>query len=137
MAYVAGPVAGLDLLAMAQSMKVKLKGDLDVEETLSRGMKRLLITDESVLKGTNSQKKEMEFPEELKLSLRVFKNGKTYPIKVYLRIRTTKDAITFWIKIPDPEAIEEEAFDQVIEEVRDVTGLPTLKGSFRGPSHKS
>lgn len=136
-AYITGPVTGVDLLAMAQSMKVKLKGDLEVEETLHAGMKKLLITDESVVRGTNSDKKEMAFPEKVELSLRVFKNGLTYPIEVFLRMRKSDRGLTFWIKIPDPEAIEEAAFDQVIDQVKEATGLPTLKGSFVGPSHRS
>lgn len=136
-AYITGPVTGIDLLAMAQSMKVKLKGDLEVEETLHAGMKKLLITDESIVKGTNSNKKEMEFPEKVELSLRVFKNGLTYPIEVFLRMRKSDRGINFWIKIPDPDAIEEAAFDQVIDQVKEATALPTLKGSFEGPSHRS
>lgn len=129
-------MTGADLLTMAQTFKVDLKGELDIEDTLSRGMRKLVIKDDSTLKARGADGKELEFPEKLFFDLRIFKNHKAYPIEVYLRTRTSKDAVAFMIKIPDPEGLLEEAFDRVIEDVKEATGLPTLKGSFQGPSHK-
>lgn len=129
-------LTGADLLTMAQTFKVKLKGDLQVEETLQRGMRKLLIQDDSTLKANNSQGNEIEFPETMSFNLRIFKNQSAYPIKVYLRTRTTKDQVIFWIKIPDTPGLIEEAFNHVITEVAETTELPTLKGSFDGPNHR-
>lgn len=133
--YIAGPVEGADLLTMAQNLKVTLKGNLDVEHSTQAGMRHLQIKDDSTLAG-RSGKKEIAFPEKVELALRIFDNHSTYPIKAFLRYRANKDGVTFWFKIPDPQGIEREAFETVVKEVRETTGLKTLKGRFRGPSHK-
>lgn len=129
-------MTGADLLTMAQTFKVQLKGELQVEDTLSGGLRNLVIKDDSTLKGRDSEGKQISFPEKLHFDLRLFKNHKAYPIEVYLRTRTSKESVTFMIKIPDPKGLVEEAFDKVIEDVRSATELSTIKGSFSGPSHK-
>jgi len=135
LAYVAGPIIGAELLTMAQNLKVTLKGDLNIEHSTQSGLRHLQVKDDSVLTG-KSGAKELEFPERLQLNLRIFDNHSTYPIHVFLRYRAAKEGITFWLKIPDPQGIEDEAFDQVIDAVRTGTGLKTLKGRFEGPRHK-
>lgn len=138
-AYVDGErsgMSGADVLTMAQTFKVNVKGELDVEESLSRGLRKLVIKDDSTLRGKNVAGTELEFPEKLHFNLRIFKNHNAYPIEVYLRTRTSKEAVVFLIKIPDPDGLLEEAFDRVIDDVRSRTLLPTLKGSFNGPTHK-
>ncbi|ALO46604.1 YfdQ family protein [Pseudohongiella spirulinae] len=133
----ASGMTGADLLTMAQTFKVNIKGDIEVEETLSRGLRKMVIKDDSTLRGQNKDGKELEFPEKLYFTLRIFKNHKAYPIEVYLRTRTSKEAVLFMIKIPDAEGLREEAFNKVIDDVREATGLKVLKGSFNGPSHRS
>lgn len=133
--YVAGPIAGADLLTMAQNLKAQLKGDLDIEHSTQSGLRRLLIKDDSVLKG-QANKKELAFPEKVDLHLRIFDNHSTYPIAVFLRYRASKEGVMFWFKIPDPQRIEEQAFEAVIKEIRETSGLKTLKGRFEGPRHK-
>ena len=130
MAYITKPVSGADLLSMAQNIKVQLKGSLEIEETVSRGLKTLSIKDDSIIRGQNSKGKNIVFPESLSLSLRVFKNQPAFNIDVFLRMRRHPDSLEFWITIPDPKAIEEAAFDKVIDEVKATSKLPTLKGSF-------
>lgn len=133
--YVAGPIEGADLLTMAQNLKVQLKGDLQIEHRTQSGLKQLLVKDDSTLQGKSGER-TLEFPEKVDLALRIFENHETYPIQVFLRYRATKDAVKFWFKIPDPEGIQEQAFDQVILGVRAATGLRTLKGRYAGPMHK-
>lgn len=130
LAYITGPVTGVELLSMAQNLKVDLKGDLQVEQTMQAGLRTLTIRDDSTLSG-KSGAKEMAFPEKLTLTLRIFKNHTPYEIEVFLRFRVTKEAVTFWIKIPDIIGIEEAAFNQVIADVAEATQLPTLKGAYK------
>jgi len=132
----AGFTSPADILTMAQTFKVRLKGELDVEDTLQAGVRKLIIKDDSTLSGRNADGKELSFPEKLNFNLRVFKNHHTYPITVWLRTRASKDGVTFWITIPDVDGIVEQAFDQVIDRVQTCTGLPTLKGQFDGPNHR-
>ena len=129
-------MTGADLLTMAQTFKVNIKGDIEVEETLSRGLRKMVIKDDSTLRGQKKDGTELEFPEKLYFLLRIFKNHKAYPIEVYLRTRTSKDAVVFMIKIPDSDGLREEAFGKVIEDVKRATGLKVLKGSFNGPDHR-
>lgn len=133
--YFHGPVTGAELLTMAQNLKVQLKGDLQVEHTTQAGLRHLQIKDDSVLAGRVAEK-ELAFPEKVTLSLRVFDQHSAYEVSVFLRYRASKDSVTFWFKIPDPDGIEEEAFDKVVEEIRDKSGLKTLKGRYQGPRHK-
>lgn len=125
-----------ELLGMAQSFKLKLKGNVEVEESLHLGLKTLIIQDDSTLKSQDKKGKELKFPEELHFNLRIFKNHATYPIKVYLRYRISENAVVFFIKIPDPTLLVEQAFDQVMESVKKAAKLPTLRGVYDGPRHK-
>ena len=129
-------LTGADLLSMAQTFKIRVKGDVQVNESLTQGMKLLLIKDDSVVRGVNKEGTEVSFPESLRFDLRIFKNHKAFPIRVFLRTRHDNTKLEFFIKIPDPEGLQEEAFDKVIEAVKDATELPTLKGSYSGPEHK-
>lgn len=128
-------MSGADLLTMAQNLKVDIKGDLAIENTLHSGLRNLVIRDDHVMQGKCGDKL-MSFPEKLKLTLRVFRGGKAYPIEVYVRYRAAKEGVKFWIKIPDPAGIQEEAFNITIQDVREVTKLPVLKGAYEGRSHK-
>ncbi len=133
--YVMGPVGGSELLDMAQNLKVTLKGNLQIDQTLQAGLRTLQIKDESTLAG-KSGGKDLSFPERVDLALRIYDHGDTYPIKVYLRYRTATDSVVFFFKIPDPERLEEQAFDLIVSKVREATELKTLKGKFSGPRHK-
>lgn len=136
LAYIANDdLSGSDLLSMAQNLKVELKGELAVESTLHAGLRNLVIRDDHVLQG-KSGSKDISFPEKLKLKLRIFQGGETYPIEVYVRYRASKEGVKFWIKIPDPAGIKEEAFNVTVQSVRDLTSLPVLNGSFQGKSHR-
>lgn len=132
----ADDLSGGDLLTMAQSFKIQLKGEVNIDETLHAGLKTLLIKDDSVVSGQRSNGKEVSFPEKLTFALRIYKNQERFPISVFLRYRKADSKLVFFIKIPDTDDIEEQAFDRVIEKVKSETGLPTLKGAFAGPSHK-
>lgn len=128
-------LSGSDLLTMAQNLKVDLKGDLQVENTLHAGMRKLIIRDDHVMSGKVGDK-ELAFPEKLKLALRIFRGGETYPIEVFVRYRASKDGVKFWIKIPDAAGIQESALEKVTESVAEATSLPVLNGSYQGKSHK-
>jgi len=133
--YFVGPLTGGELLTMAQNLKVSLKGDLQVDHRTQSGLKQLIIKDDSTLSGKSGEK-ELAFPEKVELSLRIFDQHTAYKVSVFLRYRATKDGITFWLKIPDVEGIEEQAFDRVISEIAEKSELKTLKGRYQGPRHK-
>lgn len=136
LAYITNDViTGSDLLTMAQNLKLDLKGECNIESTLHSGLRNLVIRDDHVMQGKCGDKL-LSFPEKLRLSLRVFRGGDTYPIEVFVRYRASKEGVKFWIKIPDPAGIQEEAFDSTVGKVREMTGLPVLMGSYFGKSHK-
>jgi len=126
-----------DLLTMAQSFKVDFNGnELQVSDTLKAGLRNLVIKDQGVARGALKDGRELEFPEKLKLNLRIFKYQTAYEISVFLRYRATKERVVFFIKIPDPEGIREKAFQAVMDGVAMATKLPTVKGAYSGPKHK-
>lgn len=135
-AYISGnDMSGSDLLTLAQNFKVEFKGELNTESTLHSGLRKLVIRDDHVVSGKCGDK-ELSFPERLKLNLRVFHGGAAYPIEVYVRYRASKEGVKFWIKIPDIQGIQEEAFRIVTKNVANKTGLPVLLGKYVGQSHK-
>jgi len=138
MEHINGPIKGLELLQLAQNININFKGTLAIEETVSKGLKSLIIKDESRAFGIDTAGKEIEFPDHLVLSLRVFKNGPLYDFTVKLRQRTNKEqnCLIFWISITDSDAIEEKVFDKVIESIKEETGITPLKGAYKGRSHK-
>jgi uncharacterized protein YfdQ (DUF2303 family) len=133
----AANMTSADLLTMAQSFKVDFKGnELQVQDTLQRGLRSLVVKDEGVARGAKADGTELEFPEMLTLKLRIFKYQAAYELKVYLRYRASKERVLFFIKITDPEGIREKAFAAVIDDVKTATKLPTVKGKYSGPKHK-
>ena len=129
-------MTGADLMTMAQSFKINVKGDLEVEDTIQSGLKTLVIKDDSTVSGRNVNGQHVSFPEKIAFDLRIFKNNEPYAIKVFLRYRKSDKGLTFWIKVPDPDKLEEQAFDRVIDQVKDKTGLSTLKGTYSGYNHR-
>ncbi|WP_339064778.1 DUF2303 family protein [Teredinibacter turnerae] len=129
-------LSGADLLSMAQTFKINIKGNAEVEESLHSGLKTLIIKDDSTVSARDGKGKEVKFPEKITFGLRIYKNQDHYPIEVYLRYRKKDNGLVFFIKIPDTKGAEEQALNLVIEKIRDVTQLPTLRGAFSGPSHK-
>ena len=89
-----------------------------------------MIKDDSTATGQLNGK-QVSFPEKLQLRLRVFKGASAFDIGVHLRQRVNRGSLTFWISIPDIDAIIESAFDAVIEEVEEATGLECLKGTYK------
>lgn len=135
MTYFQGPIVGAELLTMVQNLKVELKGELNVENSTQSGLRNLTIRDDHVLAGKSGDK-TLSFPEVCELRLRVFDNCDAYDVKVFLRYRASKSGLVFWFKLPDPDGIEEEAFEQVVSLVAERSGLPTLHGRYEGPLHK-
>ncbi len=130
--YVIGPddYTGANLIAMAQNINISIKGNCQVEETIANGLKTLVIKDDSTATGQLNGK-QVSFPEKLQLRLRIFKGASAFDIGVHLRQRVNSGSLTFWISIPDIDAIIESAFNAVIEEVEEETGLECLKGTYK------
>lgn len=133
--YFQGPIAGADLLTMAQNLKVTLKGDLDVQHSTQSGLRHLTIKDDSVVAGRVAEK-ELSFPEKVDLKLRVYEGHAAYAVSVFLRYRVKKDGVLFWFSIPDRAGIEEASMDNVIDDIRAQSGLKVLKGRYQGPKHQ-
>lgn len=129
--YVVGPAqfTGANLITMAQNINIKVKGECTVEETIANGLKTLIVKDDSTGSGQlNGQ--QVSFPEKLELRLRIFKGASAFDISVHLRQRVNRGSMTFWISIPDIDAIIESAFNAVIKEVEEATGKECFKGSY-------
>ena len=133
--YFQGPIAGADLLTMAQNLKVTLKGDLDVQHSTQSGLRHLQIKDDSVLAGRVAEK-ELSFPERVDLKLRVYAGHAAYAVSVFLRYRAKKDGVQFWFSIPDRAGVEEAALENIIDDIKTQSGLKVLKGRYQGPSHQ-
>ena len=133
--YFQGPIAGADLLTMAQNLKVQLKGNLDVQHSTQSGLRHLQIKDDSVLAGRVAEK-ELAFPEQVDLKLRVYEGHAAYAVRVFLRYRVKKDGVSFWFVIPDRAGIQEAALDNIIDDIKTQSGLKVLKGRYQGPSHR-
>ena len=133
--YFQGPIAGADLLTMAQNLKVTLKGDLDVQHSTQSGLRHLQIKDDNVLSGRVAEK-ELSFPERIDLKLRVYEGHTAYAVRVFLRYRVKKDNVEFWFSIPDRAGIEEAALDNIIDDIKTQSGLKVLKGRYQGPRHR-
>jgi len=132
--YFVGPVTGAELLTMAQDLKVNIRGKINNSGTTQKGVTTLLIENNSEVSGGP---KKVEFPAEVELSLRIFKNHTTFKVRSRLRYRFTEEGIKFHFALYDTEQTEEDAFNLVIDEVREATGLKTVRGSYYGPSPKA
>lgn len=129
--YFIGPVNGAELLTMAQDLKVTIKGKMANKGTTQKGVTTLLVENNSELAGGP---KKLAFPENVELSLRIFKNHAHYKIQSRLRYRFTDEGVKFFFSLYDTSQIEESAFNVVVNDVKDATGLKTVRGSYFGPS---
>lgn len=130
--FVIGPITGTELFAMAKSLDIKVKGSIEVDESEAKGLKKLVIKDESVARGRDTNGQMLEFPETLTMKLRVFKNSIEFDVPISLRQRVNPDktGMIFWIEIKDIETAEEVAFDKCVEALHEVTGIKPLRGSY-------
>lgn len=126
------PMDGNELLTMAKKIDVNIKGNAEFEESESRGIKKIVICDDSTASGKTSDGKSIEFPEEITLTLRVFRNSAAFKVPAFLRQRIDKDkkGLIFWIEIKDIEQTEEAAFDKVIAEMEEKTKITALRGIY-------
>lgn len=123
-------MSAADLITLSENFRINVKGDVEVEDTLHAGMRKLVIKDDSTISSNTPDGRVLTIPPELKVKMRFFKNGTTYDTKVFLRYRISQGSLYFYIKIPDPEGIEEEALNAFSEKVAEKTELKVLKGTF-------
>lgn len=71
-----------------------------------------------------------DYTKPLNVDMRFFKHGITYKTKVFLRYRKTDRGLVFFIKVPDPARIEEDALNAYSDKVAAETELPIYKGFF-------
>lgn len=116
-----------DIMSMAASVKVKVKGEIEIDESVKSGLRKLHIQDDTTVKGTVGGK-TIDFPEVLEVELRIYRNVETYKFQARLRHRVEGNKLVFWYDITDYEMIEESAFEEVIEGI----SLDIKDGIIRG-----
>ena len=129
--YIVGPgeFTGAKLLEMAQNINMDIKGQFTCVDTMAEGLKVLNIKDESTAHA-NINGQTIKFPPQLELALRVFRGSKAYKFPAHLRHRVRKEGLTFWYTVPDIERVHEDAFSDVIEQVKTQCGKDIFRGVY-------
>lgn len=114
--------AGADLLERVLKLQIITKATFRSAIRLQTGQVQLAYSEEDE-NGT------VELPEKIEIGIPLFHNGQGYKLDARLRYRLTEGKVLFTYKLLEIDRAIEQAFDEVVERVRTVTGLPVLMGA--------
>lgn len=126
-----GGMSGAQILSMCRDLRVKGSGDLNVKEDYTDGKRSLDLKINHQVGGNGGSGDIIPFPEELTVSLRVFKNSDRFDFKARLRWDIKDHELYFIIDLADSSIIEDDAFSEVVAEVGKRCEQEPLLGKYR------
>lgn len=126
----------IKLLDMCRRLRVAFKGDVSVDEIDADGVRTLTANAAATVRGATPDGVAIPFPEYMAVNLRIFRNAARYTFKARLRWDCDAGKTSFRFDLQNVEAVEEAAFDEVIEAVKRLTERPVLRGAYAGTYHK-
>ena len=125
-AAIEGKPTGAMVLAFVISLQETRTVRYGSATNLQNGMVQLEYTEE----GDKAQKGKLEIFKEFSLGIAPFIGGKPYQIDAFLRYRIDRGTgqIKFWYELKQPEKVLESACSDLIQKIKDDTGLPVVFG---------
>lgn len=119
--------AGAELLEVAKTLVANKKLQFRSGTELHNG--QVQLTYNEVIEGQAGAKGQLEIPRTIKLGLRVFKGTEPYAVSARLRYRISDEGgLTFSYHIDDLDRVLEDAFEQVLTQIRtNCNGAPLFK----------
>lgn len=117
--------AGAEVLEVSRGLQAKSSVEFASAIRLSDGSQQFTYAetiDGSTAKGT------MKVPEEFTLGIPVFFGGQAYSVVARLRYRIKEGKLVLWYDLYRPEYIEKDAFEQIVADVGEKTGIEIWHG---------
>lgn len=115
-----------DLLEMAQHFQATAKVDFRSAKVLSNGQRQL--TYEETIDAKAGQKGQLTIPAEFTVALQPFEGSAVYRVLARLRYRIADGSLVIGYQLDRPEEVLRAAFDDVLNEIAETTGLTPFAG---------
>ena len=117
---------GALLLDICQTLQGTSSAAYKSQTILANGQRQLKW--EEAVEARAGQKGDLTIPGELTLVLRPFQGAAAVPITARFRFQIREGVLRLGVKLAEPDAALEDAFDAVVREVADGVPVPVLHG---------
>ena len=117
--------AGAEVLEVSRGLQAKSSVEFASAIRLSDGSQQFTYSE--TIEGATS-KGTMRVPEEFTLGIPVFFGGQAYSVVARLRYRIKDGKLVLWYDLYRPEYIEKDAFEAVVADVGEKTGIEIWHG---------
>lgn len=116
---------GADILEVSRNLKVKKHVEFEAETRLSDGSVQFTFSEE--VKNVTT-KGVIKVPEEFSIGVPIYFGGQKYKVVAKLRYRMAGGHLTMWYDLHRREYIEQDAFNGVVETIREGAGVTPYMG---------
>jgi uncharacterized protein YfdQ (DUF2303 family) len=106
---------GAQMLEIAASLKASTDVDFKSNIRLDNGEVQFNYTE--TINGQAGVSGQLTIPEKIKLIIKPFLNGHPYVMEARFRYRVAQGGLTMWYTLIRPHVVQQDAVDQVIEQV--------------------
>lgn len=114
-----GDPTGADMLELARSFKATQRVEFGSEKHAG-GQTTIAYTETTEAKA--GRKGAVEFPDRVRLGIRVYEGGRAYEVGARIRYRIREGSLVIGFKLDRPRDVIREAFDDVVDEIEGETG---------------
>lgn len=115
--------SGADLLSLALDLQVHRK-------VVYGSATRLASGEHSFSYSEDNQTGTVEIPASIQLGIPVFQDGTNYAITARFRYRLTEGKLVLWFELVEPQRYVEDAFNEVVEAVKEATSQEPLRAKM-------
>ena len=117
---------GVDMLEIAQSIKTASRGEFESTKRLKSGETAFVYRETST--ATAGAKGELSIPDVFTLQLQPYEGGQAYKVEARFRYRATAQGLALGYVLTRPEDVIRDAFNGLVEHLRDETGRDVWLG---------
>ena len=120
-------MSSADILNMCRKLRVRGKGDIDVNEDLKNGVRGLNISVNHTVSGATKDGDYIPFPETIQAKLRMFRYCETFSFHVQLRWQVQDHELFFYIDMPHHQIVLETAISALSASLSERLKAPVWK----------
>lgn len=118
---------GATMLELAQHFQATTKVNFKSAKQLADGQRQLVY--EETIEAKAGQRGEITIPQVFVLGISPFEGSAAYRLNARLRYRLNDGALAIGYVLDRPDKVVRAAFDDILTEVEDTTGLRPLRGT--------
>lgn len=127
--------ASADMLELAQTFEASLGGEFESSQRLSSGERRFVYRE--TIEARAGTTGELVIPNELVIVVSPFEGAEEVGVQCRFRYRIDNGSLKLGIRINNPDVVEREAFDGVVETIKGALSpeVPVLDGVAPAARH--